>query len=1293
MKSINELTGLYSLTKTLRFELKPIGKTLEHIERKGILTQDEQRAKEYEQVKDIIDRYHKQFISMCMNKCQLKVKNTGDKKDSLEEYASILSKSKRDTTDEKTLEKIKENLRKQIAKAFKEGNTYGDLFKKELVKNHLPDFVTDEEEKQIIEHFSNFTTYFTGFHENRKNMYSDEAKSTAIAYRLIHENFPRFYDNLRSFAKIADSDVSSHFSEIESAFSLYLNVEHLADMFQLDYFSDTLTQEQIEVYNYIIGGKTEEDGTKVQGINEFVNLYNQQHKDAKLPLLKPLYKMILSDRVALSWLPEEFDNDKDMLTAINEFYDSVHSVVFGNDEGSICHLLKNLVEYDTEHIYISKDNGLTNISQQMFGQYDIFTNVIKKAKKEEFEKNRKLTPREKRNPVLLEEKVNSLFKKEKSFSINYLNSLIADIEGGTIESYFAKLGANDKNGVEDLLTQIEQAYSAAKETLDGKYANVNQSEKATKNIKDLLDAFKSLQHFIKPLLGSGEEADKDNAFSAQLLNVWDSLDVVTPLYNKVRNWLTRKPYSTNKIKLNFENNGNLLNGWVDSKTEKTDNGTQYGGYIFRKKNEIGEYDYYLGISSDTKLFRADGSTLSTDVDFYERLDYYQVKTQTIYGNSYMGNYRDDAQKLLDAYKESVIYLGCDVSLLPKDDETLPAYIKRIKTYSYDVYQEMMKQYNVLESYNTMKSHVLLTLANMHRVNAAIELSKHKEYELDKLFYEIDNMPSKSFGFFPIATSLIECANDREKKPLFLFKISNKDLSFAETYSKGFRKTRGTENLHTLYFRALMELCQGVYDIGTGTVFFRKATTGLKNSTTIHKAHETIANKNIRNAKKTSVFEYDIIKDRRYIYDKFQFHLSININYSEPDKKDTNTLVHDIIRNNGIEHIIGIDRGERHLLYLSLIDLKGNIVKQMTLNDIKQNEESPFSTNYKDLLVEREGNRTEARRNWKKIENIKDLKVGYLSQVVHVIAQMMVEYKAIVVLEDLNMGFMRGRQKIERNVYEQFEHMLIDKLNFYVDKKKDANSSGGLLHGLQLTNKFESFAKLGKQSGCLFYIPAWNTSKIDPVTGFVNMLDTRYENIDNSRIFFSKFDSICYNEEKDWFEFTFDYNNFHKKLEGTKTKWTLCTYGTRIRTFRNPAKLNQWDNEEVILTDEFKKAFANAGINICGNLKESICSLSERKHLESLMQLMKPLLQLRNSMTNSEVDYMLSPVSENGVFYDSRSCGSNLPIDADANGAYNIARKGLWVLRQIQQSHEGDKVNLALSNKEWLQFVQDKRNFE
>ena len=503
-------------------------------------------------------------------------------------------------------------------------------------------------------------------------------------------------------------------------------------------------------------------------------------------------------------------------------------------------------------------------------------------------------------------------------------------------------------------------------------------------------------------------------------------------------------------------------------------------------------------------------------------------------------------------------------------------------------------------------------------------------------------------------------------------------------------------MHTLYWKALFDkanLADVVYKLnGQAEVFYRKRSL-QKENTTVHKALQPIKNKNTQNEKSTSTFDYDIVKDRRYTVDKFHFHVPITINFKSSGRPNINEHVLDIIRHHGIEHVIGIDRGERHLLYLSLIDLKGRIIKQMTLNEIKQQTGGNYGTNYKELLAAREGDRAEARRNWKKIENIKDLKAGYLSQVVHVIAQMMVEYNAIVVLEDLNMGFMRGRQKIERSVYEQFEHMLIDKLNFYVDKKKEACAPGGLLHGLQLANKFESFNKLGKQSGCLFYVPAWNTSKIDPVTGFVNMLDARYESVESSRCFFSRFDVIRYNEEKNWFEFTFDYNNFHAKLDGTKTQWTLCTYGSRIKTFRNPAKLNQWDNEEVVLTDEFKKVFANAGINIHGNLKEAICSLAKREHLEPLMHLMKLLLQLRNSKTNSEVDYMLSPVAENGVFYDSRSCNGNLPIDADANGAYNIARKGLWVLRQIQDSKPGDKLNLALSNKEWLRFVQEKSNFE
>ena len=1244
MESMKDLTGQYSLSKTLRFELKPIGKTLEHIEQKGLLTQDEQRAEEYEQMKGIIDRYHKAFITMCLRNCKIKVNNTDDELDSLEEYSSLLSKSKRDADDEDKLEKIKENLRKQIVNAFKSGNTYGDLFKKELIKNHLPDFVTDEEEKQVVEHFCNFTTYFTGFHDNRKNMYSDEAKSTAIAYRLIHENFPRFFDNLRSFAKISESEVANRFPEIESAFSLYLNVEHIADMFHVDYFPVVLTQEQIDVYNNIIGGKTEEDGTKIQGINEYINLYNQHHPDVKLPFLKPLYKMILSDKVALSWLPEEFENDEEMLTAINDFYKSVQPVIFGDDENCIRHLLTNIAEYNTDHIYISNDLGLTGISQQLFDQYSIFEDAIK----DELRRNVKQTPKEKRNPELLEERIKNLFKKEKSFSISYLDSLIKDKGEDTIESYYAKLGAFDRDGKQtvNLLTQIEMAYIAAKEVLDGKYNNINQSEEATKYIKDLLDAFKSLQHYIKPLLGSGEEAEKDNVFSSQLLNVWEALDVVTPLYNKVRNWLTRKPYSTKKIKLNFEN-AQLLGGWDMNKE------ADYASVLLRKNNQ-----YYLAIMDKKHNHAFDIETLPSDGACFEKIDY---------------------------------------KLLPGANKMLPKVF-----FSKSRINEFAPSTDIQIAYRqeTHKKGKNFNLADCHRLIDFFKqsIAKHEDwskfpfhfsdtstYEDISGFYREVEQQGYTIGFRKISESYIYRLVDEGK--LYLFQIWNKDFS---DYSKG------TPNMHTLYWKALFDkanLADVVYKLnGQAEVFYRKRSL-QKENTTVHKALQPIKNKNTQNEKSTSTFDYDIVKDRRYTVDKFHFHVPITINFKSSGRPNINEHVLDIIRHHGIEHVIGIDRGERHLLYLSLIDLKGRIIKQMTLNEIKQQTGGNYGTNYKELLAAREGDRAEARRNWKKIENIKDLKAGYLSQVVHVIAQMMVEYNAIVVLEDLNMGFMRGRQKIERSVYEQFEHMLIDKLNFYVDKKKEACAPGGLLHGLQLANKFESFNKLGKQSGCLFYVPAWNTSKIDPVTGFVNMLDARYESVESSRRFFSRFDVIRYNEEKNWFEFTFDYNNFHAKLDGTKTQWTLCTYGSRIKTFRNPAKLNQWDNEEVVLTDEFKKVFANAGINIHGNLKEAICSLAKREHLEPLMHLMKLLLQLRNSKTNSEVDYMLSPVAENGVFYDSRSCNGNLPIDADANGAYNIARKGLWVLRQIQDSKPGDKLNLALSNKEWLRFVQEKSNFE
>nr|HNI02871.1 hypothetical protein [Chitinophagales bacterium] len=75
------------------------------------------------------------------------------------------------------------------------------------------------------------------------------------------------------------------------------------------------------------------------------------------------------------------------------------------------------------------------------------------------------------------------------------------------------------------------------------------------------------------------------------------------------------------------------------------------------------------------------------------------------------------------------------------------------------------------------------------------------------------------------------------------------------------------------------------------------------------------------------------------------------------------------------------------------------------------------------------------------------------------------------------------------------------------------------------------------------------------------------------------------------------------------------------------------------------------------IKAQIAAQKEKDFLKGMMDLFKLTLQMRNSITNSEVDYLISPVkNEQGVFYDSRNADATLPKDADANGAYHIAKR-------------------------------------
>ena len=234
----------------------------------------------------------------------------------------------------------------------------------------------------------------------------------------------------------------------------------------------------------------------------------------------------------------------------------------------------------------------------------------------------------------------------------------------------------------------------------------------------------------------------------------------------------------------------------------------------------------------------------------------------------------------------------------------------------------------------------------------------------------------------------------------------------------------------------------------------------------------------------------------------------------------------------------------------------------------------------------------------------------------------------------------------------------------------------------------------KQNGIIFYIPAVWTSKIDPITGFVNLFNLK--KVDKE--FIKKFNFIKFNNQENYFEFNFDYKNFSDKSSGNRTEWTLCTYGDRIRTFRNSKKNNTWDNITVNLTKEFQILFDKYNIDY-HNIKNEILDKADSKFFNAVAEkdgfngfgiLFKLLIQLRNSITGSEEDYILSPVkNKKGFFFDSRCCDNSLPQNADANGAYNIARKGLIILNRIKQTEK--KIDYALKNADWLIYLQEHDN--
>ena len=1286
MKAVEKFCGQlngYSRSITLRNRLVPVGKTEENINHFRLLENDKKRADSYQEVKNIIDDYHCSFIQDVLSNANFE---WGPLFDEFDLYQSKNDKAEKAKI-KPDLQKRQAEMRSKIVKKFTGDERFKKLFAKELLSELLPEIIkladstTISNKEEALKAFDKFSTYFTGFHENRKNLYSEEEKSTAISYRIVNENFPKFYSNVKLFEKL-EKEFPSIISDTEESLKTILNGKKLKDIFNPEAFNQVLTQTGIDFYNTIIGGVSGEAGTqKIQGLNEKINLARQQLPDSEKNKLRGkmvvLFKQILSDRETASFIPVGFENNEEVYESIKTFKKEVVDTV--------CTLIKETFtsknDYNISEIFVPAKN-LTAFSLSIFGHWSILSEGLFYL---EEEKNKK---------ALTETQSEKLRKEiaKKDYSLSELQEAYEKYcERNdeqvciTVKKYFSLMELQQVENTKEkadvmLLSKLNTAY--AKIDFE-EQKNLQQEKNAATPIKEFLDEVQNLYHYLKLVDYRGEE-EKDTSFYSKLDEIIEKLEGITALYNKVRNFVTKKPGEVKKIKLNFDC-PTLANGWDENKESAND------AILLRKENK-----YYLGIFNPKDKPKFSKEECSED-NCYEKMIY-----KLLPGPNKM------LPKVFFSTK------GQETFLPPKD--LLLGYEegkhKKGDAFDKDFMRKLIDwDKNALNIHEDWK-------------HFGFKFSPTENYKDMSDFYKEVELQGYKITFQKISSSKIDSLVDSGK--LFLFQIYNKD--FAE-------KSSGKKNLHTLYWENLFSE-ENLKDIclklnGEAELFYRPANENIKivkhekgsvlvnRTTTDGKSIPEEIYQQIYQFKNNMISEisneakelldsgtvvckeakHEITKDKHFTEATYLFHCPITMNFKAPEitGRKFNDRVLEVLKANPDVKIIGLDRGERHLIYLSLINQKGEIELQKTLNLVEQvRNDKTVKVNYQEKLVQKEGDRDKARKNWQTIGNIKELKEGYLSNIVHEIAELMVKNNAIVVMEDLNFGFKRGRFAVERQVYQKFENMLIEKLNYLVFKDKTVTEPGGVLNAYQLTDKAANVSDVYKQCGWLFYIPAAYTSKIDPKTGFANLFNTSgLTNVEKKKEFFDKFDGIRYDSKEDCFVFSVDYSKLGNNVDYLK-KWEIYTRGERIAYNRKENK-----NFTVNPTENLKKKFDEFGINWHNeeNFIDSLQTVQAEKtnapFFDELLRSFNSTLQMRNSIPNSEIDYLISPVkAEDGTFFDSREqlvLGENakLPIDADANGAYHIALKGLFLLQNDFNRNEKGVIQ-NISNADWFRFVQEKK---
>lgn len=1275
MTNITDFNNLYPVSKTLRWSLRPIGATRHFIDENKILEEDRQKAKSYENAKALLDEVYKGFInsSLACFKDDSKFYSIGDYHD----LADALDSFQKDkTANRDALYKASAICRNKIVGHMKQMDGFSAFAGSGKAREVLAHAYEIDELGELKSVFDRFSGYFNGFCQNRANLFSPEAKASSLAYRVVDVNFPKYHRNTKTLSTIKEKHTEL-FIMMKNAAMSFFNVEDLDLFFSTESYCDYITQTGIDRYNLVLGGKTFDDGTKLQGLNELVNLYSQKNPEVKRRdlLLVPLYKQLMEERNRESFIPRQCESDTELSEVVRTTATDVPII------HSLLSIISDYGNYDTGLVFVA-NKQVPSLSMDVFGsgKWNTFFELMIEMKRKEIQSYSK-----KEFLTKQQQKITEKITKQDFYSLRYLEEALN----------FGRSKNENKDDYPTLATVISSRAMGLSNTLSNCLicydkavtpCSVKDNPSYIEILKAYLDSLLEASKFIKAFIPLADY-ESDPVFYEQFNGFEELYRKIVRIYDFTRNYVTKESPAEEKFKLNF-NCPTLANGW--DRNKERDNLC----VILRKDG-----NYYLAIRN-----KMDDSSVLINGENCKPVNGEEEYEKMIY------KFLPSPSKMLP--KVFFSKTGRQLPFGPSD-ALIAAYDAKRQGDAF--YYE--KGFGTERNYTTALIGYYINAIPQYGdwIEFGMTFKAPEEYESINGFYHDVEQQNYFITFEGVSKKVVDEMVASGK--IFLFQIYNKD--FAEG-------SHGKKNLHTMYWEYLFsdENLYRTHTIklnGEAELFFRPSVSESVGVT--HPKGTFLVNRNSRDGRHVpdkyhkEIYEYangrltslsdgakpwydvavikkadrNLIKGKRFTDDLFFFHVPITINYNADNTIDINTETCKMLIENPDCNIIGIDRGERNLLYVSVVNQKGELLYQKSFNQVPGSNN--VEVNYIEKLEDAEAAREEARKSWRTIGRIKDLKEGYLSSVISLITNLMVRYNAIVVLENLNAGFKRGRFKVERQVYQKFESALINKLGLVVSKEANDGEPRSIPVALQLAEKFESFEKIGTQTGWVFYVPAAYTSKIDPITGFANLFDlSDLTNYDKKLGFFRRFKSIKYDADELDFKFSFRYSDFKCLVkQSTNRIWLLSSRGERILHGKDGSSHKERPTEKLC------EILSSAGIDYKdgSDLVSKLAGLSRNNAniclLDEFYRTFVHILQMRNSCSATGDDYIISPARSDKGYYDSRDykIDGKYPCDADANGAYNIARKGIVMINKLRDNPKlEDFWNASkISNEEWFDYVQ------